>query len=489
MINDSGVVTNNGTTQVKRTTSPYEKFDYTYWSSPVDSPSILTTFTGWRTDYSYEFLTSNFSDTLTINSAGTVTAASPDSFDDYSPWAWHNYSSTMTNGKGYAIMGPTAVAFTPTASATVTFSGKVNNGIIPVSVVESGNVSSTTDDFNLIGNPYPSSIFADKFITDNGSKTSGTLYFWTHVANISTSNPGPNVYNFISDDYALYNMSGGTRASLTASSVPTGYIGSGQGFFVEAQGNNTLNFNNSMRSKTYANTSFYKTSSGSSEKDRIWLNMQSADGMFGQQLIAYFDEATLGFDWAYDGRINPSNNYISFYSLSAGDRYKIQARPSFDTSDIVPLGYFSAVTGEFTISIDQKQGILNSPSTSIYLEDLDMNIIHDLNQSPYTFTTNYGSFENRFLLRYTNEALGNHDFTTIDHSVIVSAASGVLNIKSYLETMKDVVVYDVLGRQLFEAKNIGNNDFTATTISVSHQGLIVKITLTDGTVVTRKIIL
>jgi hypothetical protein len=212
MINDNGVVTNNGTTQVLRTTTPYERYDYTYWSSPVDTPSLLSTFTGWRTDYSFQFVTSNFSDIRTINSTVGDIAGS-DSFDDYAPWAWQAYTGNMTNGKGYAIMGPTNVTFAPSATATVTFSGKVNNGVVSVPVVESANASSTTDDYNLIGNPYPSSIYANKFITDNGTKTSGTLYFWTHVGNISVSNPGPDVYNFISSDYAMYNLSGGTKSA------------------------------------------------------------------------------------------------------------------------------------------------------------------------------------------------------------------------------------------------------------------------------------
>jgi hypothetical protein len=244
-----------------------------------------------------------------------------------------------------------------------------------------------------------------------------------------------------------------------------------------------------MRSKTYANSDFFRTSSAVTEKDRIWLNLQNADGMFGQLLVAYFDETTLGFDWAYDGRVRLSNNYVSFYSLSADEKYKIQARPTFDVSDVVPLGYFSAVSDTFTIGIDQAEGIINSESTSVYLQDLDMNIIHDLKQSPYTFTTNSGRYENRFLLRYTNDtALSTPNFDTLNNSVVVATHQGTLTIKSYLDTMEKVTVYDVLGRQLFEANQIQSNEFVASDISMSQQTLIVKIKLTDGTVVTRKII-
>ncbi len=490
MLNDTGIVTNNGTTQVLRTTSPYEEFDYTYWSSPVDATVISTTFTDWRTDYSFDFATANFADTQTINSSGTVTAATSDSFDDYAPWAWQNFTGTMTNGKGYAIMAPTNVAFTPTATATVTFSGKVNNGVISVPIVESANATSTIDDYNLIGNPYPSAISANTFLTTNGAKTSGTLYFWTHVANLSSSNPGPEINNFISDDYAVYNMTGGTSASLTGSTIPTGYIASGQGFFVEAQGNNSVIFNDAMRSKTYSNSDFFKTARAqeSNAMDRLWLNLENADGMFSQLLLAYSDQTTMDYDWGYDGRVNQSPNYLSFYTIAGSDRFKIQARSAFDLNDIVPVGYFSAVAGDFTIGLGQQDGILNISETPIYLEDVAMNIVHDLRQAPYVFTTESGRFENRFRLRYASDALAAPTFDALNSSVVASSHAGVLQLNSSLELMKDIIVYDVLGRQLYAAHDIMNHQWSTTGITLSNQTLLLKITLSNGTVITRKVV-
>lgn len=489
MIDDAGVVTNNGTTQVVRTTAPFELYDYTYWASPVNGTNIATTFTGWRTDYSFEFNTGNFSDTNTIDYNGTITNPGvADSFDDFAPWAWLPYTGTMANGQGYAIMGPTSLTFSPSATTSVTFSGRVNNGLITPWIVESFNAADTTDDFNLVGNPYPSAINANTFITTNGAKTSGSLYFWTHVDDVTIANPGPDLYNFISDDYAVYNLTGGTRASFTGSAVPTGYIASGQGFFVEAEGVNTLTFNNAMRDKGYDNTQFFRSAQPEADNSRIWLNLRNADGLFGQLLVGYFEDTTLAFDWAYDAKVNQINNYLSFYSLGDNEKYKIQARPTFDESDIVPLGYFSSVTGEFSISIDQKEGILNAEATNIYLQDLEMNIIHDLKATPYTFTTGSGKYENRFLLRYTDAALNNQDFETLNNSVIVATNHGEMTIKSYVQTIEEVIIYDVLGRQLFQAKDINSNEFTTINIPMSQQSLIVKIKLESGTIVTKKVL-
>ncbi|QBZ97319.1 T9SS sorting signal type C domain-containing protein [Flavobacterium sangjuense] len=483
-------VNNSGNITYKRTTTPYERYDYVYWSRPVaDARALSTIFSGWRTDYSFTFNTQNFADLVTA-----ATGMAPaDSFDDNGDaWVYAGPSATMTSGKGYAVMAPTSVTFSPQAlPTTVSFLGVPNNGVIPIKIYESANAASTTDDFNLVGNPYPSAILADEFIADNGANTSGTLYFWTHVADVSVSNPGPSASNFVTADYALYNLTGGTRASLTGSTVPTGKVASGQGFFIEAQANNVdVVFNNSMRDKTYLNNDFFKTTNTTleTERDRLWLNLQNPDGLFSQLLVGYFEQTTLGFDWAYDGRVNTSNTQLTFYSLSQNEKYKIQARPSFSDTDLVTLGYFSIANGQFTISLDQKEGIFNTDQ-NIYLEDREMNIIHDLKQSPYTFTTNYGKYENRFILRYTNEALGTPDFETLNNSVVVSTKHGEMTINSYIEKIQEVTVYDVLGRQLFFAKAISNNNFVTSNITSSHQTLIVKIKLENGVMISRKIIL
>jgi hypothetical protein len=382
--NDAAV--NSGTAfNIKRSTTPYNKYDYTYWSSPVVNAVIASTFPTWRLDYAFQFSTANYADVV----------APLDGFDDNGN-AWANVSGVMTPGKGYAIMAPTAGTFPATSS--VIFTGAVNNGIVTIPVALSANNASNTDDFNLIGNPYPSAIYADEFISQNAivnSRISGTLYFWTHRTAISGAAPGPNANNFITADYAMYNLSGavgtGTgTGSGTGSSAPTGYIASCQGFFVDAASASNVVFNNGMRDESYANTNFFRVANHTvetdSERDRIWLNLES-DGLFSQQLIGYFDNTTLDYDVAYDGTVNKTPTTVSFYSMIGSDHYRIQARPGFETSDVVPLGYSSTVANTYSISVDHIEGQLADESTSVFIEDKLLNIIHDLKQSSYTFST------------------------------------------------------------------------------------------------------
>lgn len=490
MIDDAGAVTNNGTTQVTRITAPYRKFDYTYWSSPVANANIGTTFTGWRTDYSFRFNTATFMDVLTA-----ATGLAPaDGFDDNGDaWQFAGPATTMVNGKGYAIMGPTSVVFSPTAVATVNFSGAVNNGVITIPLAQSQNVANTNDDFNLIGNPYPSALSGYDFINANAvlsTQITGTLYFWTHNAPIAPI-PGPNQYNFITADYASYTMSGGV-ASATGSAIPTGEIASGEGFFVEAAtGATAATFNNSMRSKTYNNSQFFRMASSAhaqvSQKDRLWLNFTHANGLFSQQLVAYFQSTTLGVDTAFDGRVNPSQNSVSFYSLIDNEPYRIQARPAFDAADIVPLGYYAMAPGNYSIAIGQTEGIFTDEATPVYIEDKWLNVIHNLKESAYSFDTQAGTFDERFQLRYTASSLGNPDVEIAATQVFVAAADGFIKVTSPMANMDTVAVYDILGRQLFVKSGIGANEFTVSDIA-RQQALIVKVTLDNGATVSKKVV-
>ena len=491
MIENAGLVTNNGMIQVSRNTAPFDKFDYTYWSSPITAANLGATFPSWRTDYSFSFNTANFSDTQTINNLGVVTANVPDGFDDAAPYAWTfaGAAASMSPGKGYAIMMPTTQASYPSAPISVTYTGTVNTGTILTPLSLSANASDASDDYNLIGNPYPSSIDANAFI-DANLNTSGSLYFWTHVAAISVSNPGPDAQNFISDDYAVYNKTGGTRTSYTGSALPNGKIGAGQAFMVEAVTPTNVQFTNSMRNKTYSNSQFFRPVAAAETADqntinRYWLNLKNNDGMFSQQLIGYFDQATYEADFAYDALVAQTKNYLSFYSTIGASNYRIQARPTFTATDEVPLGYFAAVSGLFTIEVDDAEGLFAQQNHPIYLEDRELNILHDLSQSPYAFTTNSGRFDQRFAIRYMPN-LAVNPFETLATKVQIFKRNNQLEVVSALEEIERVEIYDLLGRKLYSQAGLSATQFTVQEV-LNQSVVLVRVYLKSGAHCTKKI--
>lgn len=475
MTDDTGVVSTTGTQQLTRATTPFYKFDYTYWSSPVAAATIAGTFTGWRTDYAFWFNTSNFADLTGPNGTGPA-----DGFDDDGN-VWTNHTGAMNPGQGYAIMGQTNAATYP-ISPSVTFSGRFNNGPILVPISLSGNAAANDDDYNLLGNPYPSAISADAFINTN-TNTAGTLYFWTHKTPMSESHPGPAQYNFISSDYAMYNLSGGV-ASANGGAVPTGNIASGQGFFVDAEASGSVLFNNEMRATTALNNNFYRQASS---RERIWLRMSHLSGWSSQQLVAFTPEATNGYDRGYDGRVNTTDNILSFYSLIDQAPYRIQGRRGFDSYDEVPLGYTTAFGATFKISVDNLQGnSLAHPDQPVFIEDLQLGTMHNLKLGPYEFSTSDGVFNDRFVLKFAGTALGTPKTEVRD--VMIVAAHQQVHIQSG-EKMASVLVYDVLGRLLLEQRGLSHTEYVSETLPITKGLAVVYVTFLDGTTVIKKVML
>lgn len=490
-INNAAV--NTGNIIYKRVTNTgVRNTDYTYWSTPV-SPLNL----GGTGGISY-----NPSSLVgSIFYSYEVTAGS-----EY--WKSDSASSPMIVGKGYSIRGPGPISANALTQLEATFMGKPNNGRYPITGIH-------PDKAYLIGNPYPSALDANKFLTDNAGVIDGTLYFWTHSTKIGIGvpNPGTGVYAYTGNDYASYNLTGGTgtdgvaypqggvEAPSNPGSKPTGYIGAGQGFFaisnITISGLNEIVFNNGMRVGVGGivgdNFQFFKTNSTKSkttstiEKNRVWLNLTNTQGAFKQLLVGYVTGATDDYDNGYDGETFDGNEFIDLYSINQEKNFVIQGRAlPFDANDEVPLGYRSVAEGDFSISIDEVDGIMQSQQ--VYIEDKLTNLVHDLKVSPYDFTTQAGTFDDRFVLRYTSKTLGVGDFDTTAMEVLVSVKNNQLKINSSTESIDKVFIYDVLGKKLYEKINVENKELIIPNLGSSEQVLIVKTVLQNGVVVTAKTI-
>ncbi len=188
----------------------------------------------------------------------------------------------------------------------------------------------------------------------------------------------------------------------------------GPGFFATGIASGTVNFINVMRISgtsladgSGGNQQFFKTKNPKAktakiEKNRVWLNLSNTQGAFKQTLIGYVTGATNENDTRFDGQSFDGHEFIDFYSINDGKNLTIQGRAlPFDENDEVPLGYRTTITGEFTINIDQVDGSLtNRP----ILEDKLTHTVTDLKSGNYTFNTNAGTFDNRFVLRYKDHS-------------------------------------------------------------------------------------
>ncbi|MCI4442091.1 MAG: T9SS type A sorting domain-containing protein, partial [Lentimicrobium sp.] len=139
-----------------------------------------------------------------------------------------------------------------------------------------------------------------------------------------------------------------------------------------------------------------------------------------------------------------------------------------------------------TINIDQVDGALTNQA--VYIEDKLTNTVFDLKTGNYTFNTVAGTFNDRFILRYTNKTLSNKDFETHETQVLVSNKNKQIKVNSKVETIDKVSVYDLLGRQLFKKEKVNSNELTIPNMVSGQQTLLVKVSLQNGQTVTKKII-
>ncbi|MTE28060.1 CUB domain-containing protein [Winogradskyella ouciana] len=484
--------------------------DYVYWSSPVSNFSLSNIYGINTPGATYRWRPTIPNGTISVPPGPCVNANIPICYGD-----WENYSGNMDIGRGYISNGPTDQGQTATNYQT-SISGTIpNNGII-TRVIESGNNSPTycsfsyqpygndfvtvtpfDDNWNLIGNPYPSAISANAFITyDDGTRNNnlieGAVHIWTHGTDPNAGNPDPFYddygLNYSPNDYLTYNLSG-TNTYPNEVTATDYYIGSGQGFFVLALNDNetgSVTFSNTMRDIGNDNSSFYRSSDPISEttntieRHRIWLNLSKENEQTSSTMVGYIEGATQAKDRSYDAYTFESNT-MNIYSMLDNERMVIQGRQlPFEIEDQVPLGIEILQNEIYTISISGVDGLFEGTNTQdIYLEDTYENIIHDLRDSPYNFNSGEGTFNDRFILRYTNSSLSIEDFDSVNGVQIFEENENIV-VESDYENIQSIEIYDILGRNLFANKSINRNRFNINAIRPNELTLFLKIRLTDG---------
>lgn len=439
---------NSGNIIVKRNSASMVRLDYTAWSSPVSGQQLQAFSPNTLSNRFYQYL---FTGTTTPTAYQSVSA-----------------TSNFIPGKGYMIRAANDWALTPT-SFNGQFLGNANNGNIPQSIGTG---------FNLIGNPYASPIDARTFLSSNPSI--GTLYFWTHtVAAVNGSYPQNN--------YASFTNLGGV-ASAAGGAVPNGIIQTGQGFFVNASSSGTALFTNNQRVNANTSSQFFRAVdpnilSNTLEQHRIWLNLNDDSNAYNQILIGYTAEASSDLDAGIDGEMLDKSKTI-LYNLIQNKEYVIQGKGlPFETNDEVALGLKTTTSGNFSISLENVDGLFTNQD--IFIKDNLVNTIHNIKNGPYYFSSTEGVFNDRFKVVYQPILLSNPSQTPKNNLMVYTKNSSI-----YLNASVDmtaVQLVDVLGRILYDNTNIDTKQLDINNINASNQALILKVTFIDGTITVKKI--
>lgn len=526
--NDSSTVTVNagGQTSVDKVTSTLNVYyEYTYWSSPVSPIDINGGLTEAEVSRRFLFDGSKFLDATAEAGNNNATLAGQDDIDDNGDdWTLVDGLDLMTPGVGYASTHDEFIYnISPGKTFRYSFVGDFNNGAITVPIYRNDE-ELNDNNWNFIGNPYPSAISADLFLAANSGINAnvvtsgpidGAIFLWSqNTAPTSTTN-GNEVLNFSASDYAIIN---GTAQSAGGDNVlPSRFIPSGQGFFVSMSNTapasffsvgdpvvtgdivtTNIFFNNSMR-VTGNNDQFFRVNNNSKSKsiaNKIWFNLTSDNGVFNQAVVGYVNGATNNYDGTYyDAPRNLSTGAASiiYTTIEGSNKYfaiQGKAENSLNEDEVINLGFKTTidVATIYTLSIAQLEGdFLNG--NPIYLKDNLLNTLHNLKDGDYNFTSTVGEFNERFEIVFNQEALslGDQEITANNLSII-DLQNGTVQFKfSGNITMSSVQIIDLQGRILYNLK-ADSNSITYNLSNLSLAPYIAKVTLSNGTIITKKAI-
>jgi hypothetical protein len=465
---------------------------YNYWSSPVGETNATTNNNSYSvTDVMYDgvnpinFINSGYdgSDGATISIADFWIwkfANQPD--DDYSAWQHVRRNGTLLVGEGFTMKGPGSGTIVD--QQNYVFLGKPNNGDI--------NLTLNAGNDYLVGNPYPSAISANTFITDNGPNItgagadpliSGTLYYWEHWGG------GNHNLQDYQGGYATYNFSGGAPApSLgtndpdvgtggTPTKIPGSYIPVSQGFFVVGETTGTINFNNGQRdfkkekvtgadnsvfvrgSENYTSTADEDNAIDERMKFRIGFN--SINTIHRQLLLTIDDATTTGYDWAYDAKIY-DDQMDDLCWIIDNEKYTIQGSNEAEPESVYPLGIKTEDDGLNTITIDDLENVPDS--IGIFIHDLENDTYHDLRVEDFEFVLPAGEYLDRFELTFSDanaDALGVDDteLNTIDAFYNLETESIALYNPNFVD-VKSIELFNIIGQQVTKIENISELDYS-----------------------------
>ena len=236
---------------------------------------------------------------------------------------WAQTSGALTVARGYALQANSASAI------TLELTGLLNQGPQTRALTYTNGVGDADVGWNLVGNPYASSIDLD---------------------NISLGAADPNVV--LSDNtatgsvqYHYYNTSTG----MGTGPISSGLIASGQSFWVLATGaGQSVGFNEN--SKTTNNGAFRRDSDVLQGVLTINLNQ---DGISDVALIGVRDGATPGYDEVFDAykRTNGIFNIASY--TEDHQRTAINVFDQLENGRVIKLDLYNIDPGSYSFSIEE----------------------------------------------------------------------------------------------------------------------------------------
>lgn len=486
----SGINANSGSgSYLIKQNGVNSNISYNVWSSPVQNATIPNTFTSanpcdiyvfdgqsqsWLYDYPAGYSTNCNGNAVTFTHAHVINGG----------------DNIMNAGVGYFAPGNTV--------SLRSFNGEVNNGDITVPIYTTNvgsNMNWNDDDWNLVGNPYPSGLNAHKFWNENAvnnNRITDAIYFWDD----NSTGTGYNQYA----DYATWNKLGGVQSG-NSNVVPSGNIGVGQGFWVSAAANTNLVFNNDMRQTE--NTEFFKAQN--EENHNVWITMTSAAGYKNSILIGFNNQTTDSLDAGFDAHKLAGNVNIKLAAMMNNEEFSILGIKalSFNSQKEIPITVFSNITGPHLFKESLRANL--SEQYTVYLKDYQTNNLYPIsNDSIYVQLQAGITYTQRFSLVFKH-TISNTDSGQIIDTPKDSTSTNIeelsLDLIEYIANSEKLVItnnsfekcwvtiYNLNGQLLEQIVISPNTNMVISKWNGLSKGVyLMKLNLADNKKVTHKIV-
>lgn len=441
-IAEDAVTINNGAIAVARSTPLLEPRDFIALSSPMSGDTKTNVYAS--ANRVFGIISNNFSPNTEVSNDFPTAA---NFLDDNGDYLDKNITS-LTPSTGYLVFPQAVTATSPIIFNHTYTQGTLNSGHITASI--NYNSSTSTDNFNLIGNPYASAIDTDMLISSN--PVINEVYFWEHITTPNESLPGFNPSNFSMDDVSVRNAIMGIPAvnDMTAS-IPSQFMASGQGFGILANGAEASNGTDALFTNAMRVTSGSNILRNADLDNKIWLRLNVDEySIQSTTAIGFIPEATPDFDPGYDSR-QLATSISLFSTLENGEQLAIQSRELFDSEIEIAIGFQSLIEDDnavYTINLQNIEGIylISSP---VFLTDHITGKVTNLKETSYTFRSSKGLDHNRFTLRFKNDILNNDEFTLNEFTLFPNPTKNIVTLRSNTsQSIHQVVIRDLLGKKV-----------------------------------------
>jgi len=358
-------------------------------------------------------------------------------------WNTLHPGSNFVVGRGYLYS-------LQAANPTNTFVGTLNNGPITIPLTFN-SIDITQKGFNLIGNPYPSSI--------DWQATSG----WTRSI-LTKSGGGYDmwIWNPAAGNYGVFNSFTGHSTNGV-----TRYISSAQGFFVFASASGNLQMNNAARvndqTTQFKNAKIYQGILNVKVKS-------DADNNFDEVMMLFGNKTnTSGSRKLFSNVLTAPSLYLP----SSSEKFSVRYLTDTIDNPFIPVMFKAGQDGNYSLETNFD---FNAFET-VTLEDSKMHLFQNLKtDNTYRFQASKSDDPNRFAVYF-----GKTKITAPQKLSARVYTTGFNLVVDLSQVNKETVVkvYDIMGRMVLQNRLQANSQNNLN-INPKKQILLVYLLNSDG---------